>query len=228
MTRTQTPATSLLLASRSPRRRRLLAWLGIPFVCTEVDTPEDLDSPLADDPQALAISLATEKAEAAAALGIAEQTVLLCFDTIVVCDGMLLGKPVDTDDAWRMLRLLSGRTHEVVTGCVVVAADGEPVHGFAVTTTVTMRELDDARILTWMARGEYLGCAGAYNIESQIAGVEHTECYQNVAGIPLCHVAAALRAEVTRGALAVTPESPVPTCDAALGRTCALGPLVLG
>ncbi|TLM78939.1 MAG: septum formation protein Maf [Actinobacteria bacterium] len=213
---------SLLLASASPRRRRLLAWLGLPYECASFDTPEDLATPAAD-PQELACLLAAEKAVAArgAGLGPAGATVL-GFDTIVVLDGDVLGKPADTGDAWRMLRALSGRTHEVVTGCaVLLAGDLEP-RTFAVTTRVLMRELDDDAIRAWMARGEYLGCAGAYNIEGQVAEVTGDECYQNVAGLPLCH----LRAELA--ALGIASASPVAACDAALGRSCTLGPRVTG
>ena len=217
-----------MLASQSPRRRRLLAWLGLPFSASAVDTPEDLDSPLASNPSALAESLAAEKAEAAHAEGLGESSLVLCFDTIVVLDGKVLGKPKDTPDAWRMLRALSGRTHQVVTG-VALACPGEAAaRTFAVTTDVTMKPLTDCRIEAWMAMGEFLGCAGAYNIEGQVAEVTVEDCYQNVAGLPLCHLYAELAREAARGAdgclAGSPPTSPVAACDAALGRTCRLGP----
>lgn len=219
------PAPRIVLASRSPRRRRLLSWLGVPFESTHVDTPEDLDSPLAANPPSLAAHLAAEKAIEAAAHH--NDALILCFDTVVVHDGAVLGKPLDTADAWRMLRSLSGRTHEVVTG-VAAQCPGAPAPAtFAVTTRVRMKDLDDAGIEAWMARGEYLGCAGAYNIEGQVASVTDDECYQNVAGMPLCHLYAALR---DAGRTPCAPEglaSPVAACDAALQRRCRLGPRVV-
>jgi len=218
----------LLLASQSPRRRRLIGWLGLPFSATSVDTPEDLDSPLAATPPALAISLAAEKAEAVRVSGQAAGTLVLCFDTVVVLDGSVLGKPRDVEDARRMLRGLSGRTHEVVTGVALLPADATEPHTFSVTTEVQMKSLDDAAMEAWMASGEFMGCAGAYNIEAQVASVTEDECFHNVAGMPLCHLYAALAGE--RGLAAAhdadAPTSPVAACDAALGRSCRLGPKV--
>lgn len=214
--------TPIILASRSPRRRRLLSWLGVPFDASHVDTPEDLDSPLANDPEALACSLAAEKAEAARADS--PGALVLCFDTIVVYDGDVLGKPLDTADAWRMLRSLSGQTHQVVTGCAVQCPDAASPTTFAVTTDVRMKDLDDERIAEWMASGEYLTCAGAYNIEGQVAEVTEDECYQNVAGLPLCHLHAALTDTDLTPCAPAGLTSPIAACDAALGRTCRLGP----
>lgn len=207
----------------------MLEWLGLPFSVTEVDTIESLDGPLASDPPALAMALAAEKAEAARALGLDERGIVLCFDTIVVLDGEVLGKPRDLEDAWRMLRALSGRGHEVVTGVAILPPRAEPPTTFAVTTRVMMRDLSDADIEEWMRAGTFMGCAGAYNIEAQIAEVAEDECYQNVAGLPLCHLFARLRrdplfAENMPGA----PEYPASACDRALGRTCRLAPRVSG
>lgn len=226
---TTTPHPSrLLLASQSPRRRRLIGWLGLPFSATSVDTPEDLNSPLAATPPALAISLAAEKAEAVRVSGQAAGMLVLCFDTVVVLDGNVLGKPRDVEDARRMLRGLSGRTHEVVTGVALLPADAAEPHTFSVTTEVQMKSLDDAAMEAWMASGEFMGCAGAYNIEAQVASVTEDECFQNVAGLPLCHLYAALAGEDGLAAAhdADAPTSPVAACDAALGRHCRLGPKV--
>lgn len=215
----------IVLASASPRRRRLLAWFGLPFEIAAVDTPESLDSPLASDPGALAISLAVEKAEAAIAAGLGRDSLLLTFDTIVVLDGDLLGKPKDRADAYRMLRSLSGRTHQVVTGATISCAE-LTTKSFSVVTNVQMQDLPESRIESWMAQGEFMGCAGAYNIEGQVAQVTPSECYQNVAGLPLCHLysqMSGLPAKCAPG----TPAPPVTPCDAALGRRCMLGPRVL-
>lgn len=219
-------AAEVVLASQSPRRRRLLEWLGLPFVATAVDTPEELDTPLASHPEALAASLAAEKASAARDVGHGASGLVLCFDTIVVLDGAVLGKPRDVPDAWRMLRALSGRTHQVVTGVATLCpTDAEP-RTFAVVTDVAMRPLSDCQIEAWMAEGTFLGCAGAYNIEAQVAEVTADECYQNVAGLPLCHVYAAL-ARGDAPCLPGIPSVPIGPCDAALGRTCRLGPRVV-
>jgi len=220
----RTPPT-LLLASQSPRRRRLLEWLGVPFTTTAVDTPEDLDSPLASDPAALAESLAAEKALAARAHGNPEDALVLCFDTIVVHDGAVMGKPRDQTDAWRMLRALSGRTHHVVTGCALLCPEDADPTTFSVETNVTMQPLSDPRIEEWMSAGTFMGCAGAYNIEAQVAQVTTDECYQNVAGLPLCHLYAALR-ELSPGCAPTGMRVPVAACDAALDRRCRLGPTV--
>ena len=224
----------IVLASQSPRRRRLLRWLGLPFASTEVDTPEELDSPLAADPAALAISLATEKAVAARESGAAAlaargaEPLVLCFDTIVVLDRTVLGKPSGVADAQRMLRALSGRTHEVVTGVAMLGPDDETARTFSVTTEVMMRDLDDSATDAWMAHGTFLGCAGAYNIEADVAEVNTCECYQNVAGLPLCHLYAALACDrELLGLLPCDPTPPVTACDAALERSCKLGPRVV-
>lgn len=215
-----------LLASQSPRRRRLLTWLGVPFSVASVDTPEDLADPRGTDPQTLASHLAGDKALAARHEGLAQGLPILAFDTIVVHEGEVLGKPRDVADAWRMLRSLSGRVHQVVTGCAVLCPDDEAPLAFAVTTDVSMKSLSDAQIEEWMAQGTFMGCAGAYNIEHQIAEVSLNECFQNVAGLPLCHLFARLSGpegpECLRGVLT----SPAADCDAALGRCCALaGPV---
>lgn len=220
--------TRLLLASKSPRRRRLLAWLGFAFDVAEVDTPEELDSPLAADPGALANHLAAEKALATRDAGLADDALVLCFDTIVVHDSRILGKPEDAGDARRMLRDLSGEIHQVVTGCALLCPDEEIPREFCVTTNVRMLELSESRITEWMSSGEYLGCAGAYNIEGQVAEVTLDECYQNVAGLPLCHLFAALSGSNAPECLPRTPDAPVSPCDEALQRCCRLGPRVTG
>jgi septum formation protein len=217
----------LVLASQSPRRRRLLAWLEVPFTSASVDTPESLETPLAAYPRALAESLAAEKAVAAREADLGDGALLLCFDTLVVLDDRVLGKPADVADAWRMLRALSGRTHEVVTGVAMLAPQDAAPRTFAVATPVRMRALPDSDIESWMAHGTFLGCAGAYNIEAQVAEVGTDDCYQNVAGLPLCHLYAALvGVDTPTERLAASPSIPVAACDETLGRRCALGPVV--
>ena len=197
-----------------------MGWLGVPVSITAVDTPEDLTAPL--PPRELAASLAAEKAVAARAEG-ADGTVL-AFDTIVVLGDEVLGKPRDRAEAREMLGRLSGGSHEVVTGVAVLAPEAEEPRTFAVSTPVAMRTLPDEAMEVWVAGDECLGCAGAYNIEHHLASVADDECFNNVAGMPLCHVYAAL---ASTGAFeGLTP--PVRACDAALGRRCLLGPNVCG
>jgi septum formation protein len=215
-----TPA--LVLASASPRRRRLVSWLGVPVRLAAADTPEDTTVPL--PPNELACSLAAEKARAVGNGG--GQTVL-AFDTIVVHDGRVLGKPRDRADAKRMLDELAGGPHEVVTGVAILPPGTDVPDTFAVVTLVTMRTPPPAAVEAWLAGDEVLGCAGAYNIEHHLASVADDECFHNVAGMPLCHV----YRELASGRAGVVPEGlvpPVAACDAALGRRCLLGPTICG
>ncbi len=212
----------LVLASASPRRRRLLAWLGMPYDMVETETPEDLESPLASLPPILARSIAAEKAVAARAITDGSSTIL-AFDTVVVADRSILGKPADIDAAFEMLRGLSGATHAVVTGVAIQMPQWAEPRTFAVTTEVLMNELSEADLTAWAERGELLGCAGAYNIESHLAVVGPDECYQNVAGLPLCH----LYHELMRAGY-TTLSSPVRACDEARCTACLIGPRIVG
>jgi len=212
---------AILLASGSPRRRRLIELLGLAVELTVTDADEDLSLPL--DPEDLACALAAAKAiEARSARG---ELLVLAFDTIVVLDGRVLGKPADLDDAWRMLESLSGRTHDVITGVALLEPGEEVPRTFPVTTPVLMRRLTGDAIEAWAATEELLGCAGAYNIEHHLAHVGPGECFQNVAGLPLCHLYRELAREDVRG-VPVGLRPPLAACDAVLGRTCALGPVL--
>jgi len=212
----------ILLASASPRRRRLIGWLGMPVTAVAVDTAEDLTAPLAAFPPQLAASIAAEKAVAAREAH-GGDALVLAFDTIVVSNGAILGKPADLDDARRMLTELSGRTHEVITGVALLAPGADAPRTFAVATHVTMHGLSDDDLTAWVEKGELLGCAGAYNIEHHMASVGLHECYQNVAGLPLCHLYAAL-ASGQFGPVSDDLAAPNAACDAARGVSCLLGP----
>ena len=207
----------LLLASASPRRRRLLTWLEIPFEVGVADIVEDLTSPLTSLPPILARTIAADKARAAMAASDGTATILAC-DTIVVLERRIMGKPADLAGAFEMLRALSGRTHTVITGVALQLPEWDDPRTFAVTTPVTMRELSEADMQAWADQGELLGCAGAYNIEHHLASVAIDECYQNVAGLPLCHI----RQQLARHGFASA--SPVAACDTARCVTCELGP----
>lgn len=192
--------------------------LRTPYRVSATDVDEDITLPL--DPPLLARRLAADKAVAARAAEETDEVIVAC-DTIVVLDGEVLGKPADIEDAHRMLRALSGRTHEVVTGVALLPPRERAPFTFAVVTRVHMRELSEADIEEWSAKGELLGCAGAYNIESHLARVDSTECFQNVAGLPLCHLWRALAS----GAFGEVEDlaAPCAACDAAREVACELG-----
>jgi septum formation protein len=196
--------------------------LGVAYDLLAVDIPEE--PPEGDfDPVGFAEDLAREKAQAAHEAR-EDADIIVTADTIVVHDGRVLGKPADLDDARRMLRELSGAVHEVVTAVTLLTQAGGSAT-FSVVSKVLMKELDEASIEEWVERGELLGCAGAYNIEGHLASVADTECYQNVAGLPLCHVWRAL-AEMPLAPPGLV--APGPACDASLGRECLLGREITG
>ncbi len=198
--------------------------LGVSYDTVAVDVDEDLDVPLASDPAALAGLLAERKARAARALDTPDRWVL-GFDTLVVHEGEVLGKPKDAEDAVRMLRSLSDRDHEVVTGLAVWGpASADPLVT-AESTPVRMRRLSEDDIARWLDEGELMGCAGAYNIERHLASVELDECFQNVAGLPLCRLYAIMASgELGEPPAGLTP--PYRACDEARGVECVLGPRV--
>jgi septum formation protein len=179
----------LVLASASPRRQELLRNAGIPFEVQPAHTPED---PLPrEGAKDCAERLAREKA-----LAVAKQRprdVVLGADTVVVVDGQILGKPVDAADAARMLRMLSGREHKVITGVCVVANGQSSVA--SETTTVTMSEISEKEIADYVATGEPMDKAGAYAIQGiasrWIPRIEGD--YSNVVGLPLALVWRMLR-----------------------------------
>ncbi len=184
-------ADSLVLASGSPRRRELLAALGIPFTVVVSNEPEPLLEGIA--PREQSVQLALRKARAVAAT--TSDGWVLGADTIVVLDGEILGKPADPKDAVAMLHRLRGRDHEVYTGLALVnAATGEE-HTTSVAADVTMRDATDAEIAAYVATGEPLDKAGAYGIQglggALVAAYEG--CFNTIVGLPLCGVAAVLR-----------------------------------
>lgn len=170
---------ALILASGSPRRLALLQELGLDPVVRPADideTPFDGEAP-APYVERLAI-------EKGAAVTTDSQDVVVSADTIVAIDGELLGKPVDDTDAARMLRQLSGRTHQVMTG--VAVRRGGQVQSFVETTTVHFDELSDDEIEWYISTGEPVDKAGAYAIQGRggafITSIDGS--YDNVIGLP--------------------------------------------
>jgi MAF protein len=175
----------LILASRSPRRRDLLAHLGLPFRVVIPHVDEDVAPVTTGQPEELAEALALAKAEAVAR----DQPdgVVIAADTIVVDGDTVLGKPADSSEAAATLRRLRGREHRVITGLAVVDAGSGRRAASHVVTAVRMRPYSDAAIAAYVARGESLDKAGAYAIQDeQFQPVaSYDGCYCNVVGLPL-------------------------------------------
>jgi septum formation protein len=189
--------TPFVLASASPRRRRILEGLGLDFVVDPSGVPEDaLPGESASDH---VLRLAGAKAGAGArSRGVGT---VLGADTIVVLDGAVLGKPADPPDAARMLRQIRGRWHEVYTGLALVrCSDGATAAGFE-RTRVLVRGLTDPEVEGYVAGGEPLDKAGAYAIqECGAAVVERVEgCFYNVVGLPVVRLLALLTELKGRG-----------------------------
>lgn len=174
----------VILASQSPRRREILEMLEIPFSVLVSHADETCDPTLSPSEQVQL--LATRKAEAVAALPQAEGCIVFAADTLVEApSGEILGKPADSADALRMLRLLAGSTHAVYSG-VAITIDGITTTAYA-RTEVVFRPTDEAELLAYLATGEPLDKAGAYGIQERGALFVkefHGE-YFNVVGLPV-------------------------------------------
>ena len=188
----------IILASNSPRRRELLAGLDIPF---EVKVIKGIDEsyPESLDAYEVAEYISSKKAEAYRSLlgEDAAQTLILTADTVVIAPtadeqndqegkGVILGKPKDEEDAVRMLRMLSGKTHHVVTG-VCLTTRCQQRH-FSVTTEVTFKQLSDAEIRYYISHYKPFDKAGAYGIQEWIGYIGCTGLkgsYFNVMGLPV-------------------------------------------
>jgi septum formation protein len=183
----------LILASASPRRRELLALIGIPF---RVD-PACIDEvpPDAHAPEEIAKTLAREKAVAVARRY--RSGIVIGADTIVVLDGEILGKPEDTQEALAMLRRLNGREHQVVTGIALLdIVDGKVVREQCdvVCTRVWFRQVSEEHLRRYVDTGEPMDKAGAYGTQGYGSTlIERIEgCYFNVVGLPVSRLCAML------------------------------------
>jgi septum formation protein len=186
----------LILASASPRRRELLTQAGLTFTVESADINEDrLEH---ESAAAYVQRLAEEKAQAIWNLRSsldtqADPLFVLGADTCVVSDGHILGKPANAEDARRMLQLLSGRTHAVLTG-IAVASRGK-IRADVEVTQVTFNVLKDSEIADYVSSGEPLDKAGAYAIQGYAARwIPRIEgCYFNVVGLPIARTIALLQ-----------------------------------
>jgi len=192
----------LVLASASPRRRKLFSLLGVPFVTAAAYVDEESEE--GESPQDMVCRLSLAKAKTVA-LSYPDD-VIVAADTTVVLDGDVLGKPADEAEAVAMLRRLRGRKHIVLSGVTVYhppplsppLVGGDEGGGRAITelaeSAVWMRAYTDEEVARYAASGDPLDKAGAYAIQHQnFSPVERIEgCYTSVMGLPLCHLARAL------------------------------------
>lgn len=164
--------------------------LGLPWRAVAADVDER--AYVLDDPLVAALNVAAAKSRA---LDGAPDEVILSADTLVVCDGLLLGKPADADQARGMLARIRARSHLVLSGIVLRAHNGLQWGG-VVSTRVVMRDYGEVEVEEYVARGEPFDKAGGYAIQDEVfRPVEELEgCYLNVVGLPLCAAAAGLAA----------------------------------
>ena len=179
---------NLILASASPRRQELLKLFGVPFSVRVADIDETMD--LTRDPYDEVARVSHLKA---LAVERTEDDVIIAADTIVVCEGKVLGKPKSEADAIATLRLLSGRDHQVMTGCTVLW--GEKRATFTEVTDLHFRELSRKEIDRYVASGEPMDKAGSYGIQGGAAlfCTHMVGDYYNVMGLPVCALGLTLK-----------------------------------
>ena len=179
---------SLILASASPRRKELLGLFRVPFEIRVADIDETMDSAKSPFDEVARVSSLK-----AAALQRASDDVVVAADTIVVCQGRVLGKPRSEADAVEMLKLLSGREHQVMTGVTVLR--GSESRTFTEVTDIHFRSLTEKEICAYVATGEPMDKAGSYGIQGGAAlFCSHmVGDYYNVMGLPVCRLGQVLR-----------------------------------
>ena len=178
----------LILASASPRRKELLGLFKIPFTIRVADIDETMDNTKSPFDEVARVSrlkaLAVERQE---------KDIVIAADTIVDCEDRVLGKPKDAAEAVEMLSALSGRDHQVMTGCTVLR--GETVQTFTEVTDLHFRELSRKEIENYVASGEPMDKAGAYGIQGGAALFceRMVGDYYNVMGLPVCRLGQVLK-----------------------------------
>ena len=181
---------SIILASSSPRRKELMERMGLEFTIRTAQHDETMNP--AGDPADEVADVSRRKASAIQPL-CTEDDIIVAADTVVVCDGLIMGKPHDSEDAVNMLHRLSGREHQVMTGLTV--SRGSRTETRTVITAVRFRPMSDAEIRAYVATGEPMDKAGAYGVQGLAAmfieGLDGD--FYNVMGLPLCTLAAMLR-----------------------------------
>ena len=178
---------NLILASQSPRRKELLGLLGIPFAIRVADIDETMNPGAAPYSEVARVSRLK-----ALAIRREPEDIVIAADTIVVCDDRVLGKPRDAAEAQDMLRLLSGRSHQVMTGLTVLRGDTAAV--VTEVTDVIFRALSDGEIDAYIATGEPMDKAGAYGIQDGYNLVKTFKgSLNNVIGLPIEQIAPILK-----------------------------------
>lgn len=178
----------LILASQSPRRQELLRLFGAPFRVEAADIDETMDAEKSPFDEVARVSACKARAISREA-----EDVVVAADTIVVCAGRVLGKPHNTDEAQQMLRLLSGRDHQVMTGVTVLHKDRAVT--FTEVTDLHFRALSEQEIAAYVRTGEPMDKAGAYGIQGGAALFceKITGDYYNVMGLPVCRLGQVLK-----------------------------------
>jgi len=177
---------SLILASGSPRRKEILEEMSLLFEVRSADVDETLRD--GESAESAARRLALDKGEAVAKDAV--DSLIIAADTLVTVEGEILGKPKDENDARRMLRLLSGRGHEVVTGIAFILRAEDVRYVVFSRTEVFFRKLSEIDIEDYISTGEYAGKAGAYAIQSAGGALieSHSGSFSNVVGLPVTEV----------------------------------------
>ena len=178
----------LILASASPRRKELLGLFHIPFVIRVADIDETMNlakAPYDEVARVSALKARTVERQA--------DDIVIAADTIVVCEGRVLGKPQNPEEAVEMLRLLSGRDHQVMTGCTVLK--GDRAETFTEVTDLHFRPLSQKEIENYVASGEPMDKAGSYGIQGGAALFceRMVGDYYNVMGLPVCRLGQVLK-----------------------------------
>jgi len=178
----------LILASASPRRKELMGLYKVPFLIRAADIDETMDPDAAPFDEVGRVS----RLKALATLR-EKDDVVVAADTIVVCEGKVLGKPHSEEEAKQMLSMLSGRDHQVMTGCTVLR--GENSETFTEVTDIHFRELSQKEIDRYVASGEPMDKAGSYGIQGGAAlfCTHMVGDYYNVMGLPVCALGLTLR-----------------------------------
>ncbi len=181
----------IILASKSPRRQELLEKIGLTFTVMTEEIDETMDPAL---PLSQEIQRVSKRKALAVAPRAGAEDLIISADTVVCIDGRRLGKPATAAEAAEMLRLLSGRSHQVVSGLCLL--QGDRVETTAVTTELHFRTLREAEIAAYIATGEPMDKAGAYGIQGLASIFVDSLCgdYYNVMGLPLCTLAQRLPA----------------------------------
>ncbi len=183
----------IVLASTSPRRRELLQQIGLEFAVVPADIDETVLS--GETPEGHVVRLSLGKAATVSQRSEVDGRWFIGSDTIVLLDDQILGKPKDADHARTMLRRLSGREHQVLSGFAVIDRKQQRHRCEAVSTKVVFRDLTDDEIERYIATGEPADKAGSYAIQGLgvcfVAAIEGS--YTNVVGLPLCRLTLALR-----------------------------------